>query len=189
MTTNLYFGFDALTWATTALVLATAALAFLAWRQLRAGAQAAKADHLRRRGEATMRAVDAFVNAYSEEHERLLAAARGKGLTVKALIQKHGNDPEVVSTLQGQLDALEMLACGARLRIYDLNTVHHTARSVIRQLGDRTTTLRGDMRDGRLDTRPAQPSAYEHTRWLLQELEAKSGEGAVQLDGTLTGTE
>lgn len=182
-------GFDALTWATLALFVATAILAYMAWGQLKKTAEAAKADHLRRRGEATMRAASEFVTAYSREHTELLKLAREKGISVKDLVNQHQKDKEVSRRVQEQLDALEMLACGARLKIYDENIIFHVTASVVRQLGDRTATLRADLVAGRFDSRPAQPTAYEHVKWLLSRFDKISGEGAIHLDGTLTGVQ
>lgn len=184
-----YLGFDILSWMTLFLVIATAVLAYFAWRQLKASADASKADHLRRRGEATMNAVDEFVKAYSVQHGQLLAKARAEGVTVNDLIKRNGDGPEVWQSVQEQLDALEMLACGARLKVYDANIIYFLTRSVVKQLGDRTASRRADLINGRFDTRPAQPTAYEHVGWLLKQFDDRSGEGTIQLDGTLTGTD
>lgn len=206
--TKEFWGLDVLTWATIALAVATVALVLVAWYQLKAAriaaeetaksaketakateasAAATRADHLRRRGEATMRASVEFVDNYSKQHNELLRMARKNGSKVKALINEYGENHDAAVLVQEQLDALEILATGARLKIYDKNIILHMAGSLILQLGDRTASFRSDFIAGRLDSRPAQPTAYANTKWLIGEFDKMTGEGAVELDGTLTG--
>lgn len=203
-----FFGLDILTWATIALAIATVALVFAAWYQLKAARKAAeeaanaaketakatsaasaatRADHLRRRGEATMLASVKFVDNYSAQHTELLAMARKNNNKVKSLINDYSDNHEVALRVQEQLDALEILATGTRLKIYDKYIIWHMSGSLIQQLGERTASFRSDFIAGRLDSRPAQPTAYANTRWLLAEFGQMNGEGAVKLDGTLTG--
>ncbi|MFH5231134.1 DUF4760 domain-containing protein [Antrihabitans spumae] len=106
-----------------------------------------------------------------------------------ALLLRWKDEGEVGVLVQEQLNALETLACGARLQVYDVNIIFHMQRNIIKQLWVRTATLREAHHDGRHeDKRAAQPTAYEHADWLVAQFAEKSGEGAILLDGTLTGT-
>ena len=131
-----------------------------------------------------MTAVVWFIEKYTEQHAVLVGLARQEpARTVKQVIAS--GEKRALEAMQDQLDALEVLSIGARMQIYDINVIHQVARSVILQLWDRSTAYRNDLRDGGLDPRPAQKSAYEHSKWLRDEIDRRNEGGPVQLDGTL----
>lgn len=145
-----------------------------------------RADHLRRRGEATMAAVIRFDVVYDTHHRVHLRLAREKGINVKQLLARDlETETEAKTALQRQLDAMEMLGLGARTEIFDLSVIYEAARSVINQLWDRSTQYRTDIWNGTLDKRPPQPSAYEHAKWLHDEMDKKHNGGPVRPDGAM----
>lgn len=170
--------------STMVLTFVTALAALLAFLQLKAFRKANASDQLRRRGEATMDATERFIKTYSKHHAILLKLARAESRTVKEIVASNSKG-EPMEALQEQLDALEFLSLGARLGIFDVNVIEYMVRSVIMQLWDRSTSYRSDLINGRQDTRPAQPTAYEHSKWLHDELEKKQTQGFALLDGTL----
>lgn len=187
------------TWAEMAVAISTMVLALVtaftiiaalfqlisARRTAETVQKAVRADHSRRRGDATMRATERFIQTYSVQHDALLAIARGEGKVVKDIIVVSKLEGKPMEALHEQLDALEILSVGARLQIYDVNVINHLARCVIIQLWERSTTYRGDLTSGSIDTRRSQPSAFEHSGWLYSELQLKQQNGPSQLDGTM----
>lgn len=82
-------------------------------------------------------------------------------------------DPTVLEKIQSVIDDLEIVAYGCATNIYDPEVVYSIARSFLRQVHRMTRSYVLMLRNGRFDTRPAQPSAYEYLEELCASIEAR----------------
>lgn len=192
--------------STIVLAIATLGLVLVGWLTARAALaglhesqRAVRADHARRRGEATMLAVQRYMERSVDYHEKLLVVARKETakrrqatsdapkVSIIELLRLPPQEGDLshFKALHAWLDELEALALGMRLGVYDVHVAFHLARSVIRLLWEQATPYVQDVRAGHFDERPAQPSAYEHTQWLWERFEELDGKVPVQLEGTL----
>lgn len=191
-----------LAWSTAALAVATVVLAgfaFITSRQAKEQigftaqdqeiqVKVAVLDHLRRRGEATMLALQKFLANDEKVHAEILTEVRKEpGRTITKLMESpEGREGKGYELMQKQLDAVEFLAVGVRTGVYDLNVVDAVARSVLMQLWDRSHLMRTAICDGRLENREkGQPSAYEHFDWLHDKLKTLRQDSRVLLNGQL----
>lgn len=141
-------------------------------------------DHQRRRGEATMAATDRFNRIYDKQHDIILINARSKQARIPEILVLP-LDPEVSKALQAELDAVEMLALGARYGFFDFRIIYAMGHSSIDQLWEWSDKFRNECRDGIPNQRKPQPTAYEHFKWLHGQFDTIYEAGKPPLEGIL----
>ena len=149
--------------------------------------EASREDHKRRRGEATIEAVRIFESSSRKYHASLLKMARDASAAAKEIdprakpvrivdLTRGKRSPEVIRELRYWLDELELLAVGARYGLYDARVVHRSSRSMVRFLWDDiASTYVHDFRQGDVDKRKEQPTAYENSQWLADQFPRLEG--------------
>lgn len=161
------------------------AIAIQGHEALEQAARLADADTRRRRAEVSHAALRRFMKVHSEQHVVMLTAARA--VTAKR-IEANGGDPlridrcsieellktpkapePAVNALQECLDALEEVAVGIELGVYDVYVIYHGAAGTIRQLLQEGREHIKRTHRGEVPHRPAQPTAYKQALKLVDE--------------------
>ena len=184
--------------ASCLLLLLAAASAYFAWRAVRAatesldtalvgvkaatdgvdvavqgvlGAHSAMVkDHERRMADATMEALFRYLDQSRECWPVIREEAKAQSKTKKELLRTAKGTPARVAH-QHLLQELEMIGTGCRLGVYSSRVVYDVARSTIRQMWDYSALYIADLREGEVDYRGEQRTAYEYFEWLLEEFD------------------
>lgn len=197
---------------TIALALIAAITAKIAVRELKQSKNLADAAVRRQRAEVTQAAVRRFIKLYNVQHQVMLTEARNITQNREKIIPRYkrtgkdadfarcrindlftselikaGRTPEpALNALQACLDSLEELGVGVEMRVYDERVIYHTIRSTVSLLVSWSQHFINLQRQGGLENRGAQPSAYEMLHLLEKRLIRIADEGApTKLTGAL----
>lgn len=177
-------------WATCWLAVATALLAYFAWRAYKVASAAITTqsqDAVRAnrhiRAESTMRFIYDWSEKLSTQNQALIAHLLVKKLDEGVAIRDL-SDAETRLHLREMLEAVEHLSLGVRFRAYDGEIVYQLSRARLVYLWDRFQPYIDAVRRGDAAHR-AQPTAFEHFEWLVQWLRKKEEKPDTPLPGSL----
>lgn len=197
---------------TIALAFIAAITAIIALRELKQSKKLADAAVRRQRAEVTQAAVRRFIKLYNVQHQVMLTEARKITQNREKIIPRYkrtgkdadfarcrvsdlftaefiraGHAPEAaLNALQACLDSLEELAVGVEMRVYDERVIYHTIKSSVLRLVSWSQHFINLQRQGGLENRDAQPSAYKMLHLLEKRLIRIEAEGEpTKLTGAL----
>ena len=146
-----------------------------------------------------MGGIRTFLDRTAPPHATVLQAARAKTahnrtsnpdaapVQIKDLVRTGLSEDEKAAMRQW-LDEVELLALGARMGFYDPRVIHYACKTAVTFAWGQGSTFVQDFRTGDLDTggRHPQPTAYQHTEWLVRQFDALEGlRPDQQLDGSI----